>query len=76
MKTYFFVDGDGTENVSNHLPIRHHTESFWTCEEKNSDGITIDLITELPRGTIEALFKLKLTWNDSPIMIEYLTPQK
>lgn len=71
MKTYFFVDGDGTENVSNYMPKRHLRESFWVCEAKDSKGRTVDKITEVPKGTIEALFKIKLTWSDAPIVIEY-----
>ena len=73
MRTYFFVDSDGTENVSNILPTRHE-EGFWTAEviikNDNKKDVITDSITELPRGTINALFNVNLTFKDNPIMIE------
>ena len=73
MKTYFFVDTDGTENVSNVLPTKN-PNGFWTVETivYNARGkpIVYDAITELPRGTIKALFDKELTFNDPPILVE------
>lgn len=66
MELYYFVDSDGTENVSNMLPIRDE-KGFWTCEIHITDNLIYEPIKELPSGTIEELFKIKLTWNDNPI---------
>jgi hypothetical protein len=73
MDCYFFVDEDGTENVSNLPPKRHKTEPFWivTKECKGKEVILYDAITELPQSTIEALFRVKLTWADNPIKITW-----
>ena len=85
MTCYFFVDSDGTENVSNRPPLRHPNNKFWVVlkdnildgnipyvNENNIDKlISYDLITELPRNTIESLFGKKLKWEDSPIKIDF-----
>ena len=74
MKVYFFVDGDGTENVSNFLPRRHPSEAFWVVEECvsiNGKATIRDALTELPRGTVKTLFGRELTWDDLPIKIDY-----
>lgn len=70
---YFFVDEDGTENVSNLPPKKHPKEGFWivTKEENGKESIVWDAITELPRGTIKALFKVELTWDSAPIKIDW-----
>lgn len=85
MACYFFVDSDGTENVSNHPPMRHPKNKFWVVlkddvlngdipyiDKYNIDKlISYDSITELPRNTIKSLFGKTLTWEDSPIKIDF-----
>jgi hypothetical protein len=73
MTCYFFVDDDGTENVSNYPPERHPTEGFWVVYKNidNKKETFFDGITELPKGTFEALFKKKLTWKDNPVKIDW-----
>lgn len=75
MTCYFFVDSDGTENVSNHPPIRHPNYRFWVIlkdnilnddisyvNEYNIDKlISYDSIIELPKNTIKSLFGKTLT---------------
>lgn len=71
MKTYYFVDEDGTEGVSNKEPFKHPTENFWVIKDDlNKEGYSLNNIVELPKGTIKALFQINLTWNEKPIMIE------
>lgn len=86
MTCYFFVDSDGTENVSNYPPLRHPNNKFWivlknnelnnnipSINESNIDNlINYDSITELPKNTIKLLFGKTLTWNDSPIKLDYI----
>jgi hypothetical protein len=67
---YFFVDGDGTENVSNLPPIRHFKHSFWIVYNEKTSEINYDAIVELPKGTINKLFGKDLTFDDNPIKIE------
>lgn len=83
MVYYFFVDSDGTENMSHHLPLRHPNNQFWVVLKTNmssedilyinqdniDDMIDYDDITELPPNTIQLLFKKQLTWNDEPIIL-------
>ena len=64
---FFFVDADGTENVSNIMPTRHDSEPFWVIIKKKiiydeschhdivSKTVCYDDITELPKGTIKQL---------------------
>lgn len=66
--TYFFVDDDGTENVSNIAPIRNLKERFWEIPIIIR-GKQFDALVELPRGTINTLFGKTLTWDDEPIQI-------
>lgn len=80
---FFFVDADGTENVSNLMPIRHASEPFWVILKKNivydelshhnivSKTVCYDAITELPKGTIKQLFGVELKWEDNPIKIDW-----
>ena len=73
MKAYYFVDSDGTENVSNIEPSRFE-DKFWIAEQsmyRMGERIMFDAITELPKGTIMALFGVNLTFNDEPILITY-----
>ena len=71
MKTYYFVDEDGTEGVSNREPLRHPTEHFWTTKDITSPkGYSLNGIVELPKGTIKTLFQINLTWDGKPIMID------
>lgn len=79
MICYFFVDEDGTENVSNICPIRHPEHNFWIIIKPMiiANGniqdlfnyIDFDSIVELPRNTIKSLFNVNLTFNDDPIII-------
>ena len=85
MTCYFFVDNDGTENVSNRPPLRHPSQKFWVVLKSNKTDINklpytkdtidnetdYDSIVELPRNTIKTLFGKTLTWKDSPIKISY-----
>lgn len=85
MTCYFFVDSDGTENVSNYPPLRHPNNKFWVVlntyktdddkpyiDSSNIDNlVNYDLITELPKNTIKTLFGKELIWEDSPIRIIY-----
>lgn len=64
-RCYYFVDSDGTECVSNVLPIRVE-DSFWEIDDMN-----IGNIVELPPSTISTLFNVKLTFDNDPICIEY-----
>lgn len=72
MKTFYFVDSDGTENVSNIKP--HKTsEGFWTVEQNLKsicgDIVIYDALVELPKGTIESLFHVTLTYDSDPIVV-------
>lgn len=73
MDCYFFVDNDGTENVSNIPPKKHPSEPFWivTKEVNGKEKIVWDAIVELPRNTIHALFGVHLDWNSNPIKITW-----
>ena len=80
---FFFVDADGTENVSNIMPTRHDSEPFWVIIKKKiiydeschhdivSKTVCYDDITELPKGTIKQLFGVELKWEDKPIKIDW-----
>ena len=71
MRTYFFVDSDGTENVSNIKPIKNVKEGFYTYEIKlKPSNVITDKLTELPKGTLKQLFGKNITFEDEPIMIE------
>lgn len=67
--TYYFVDEDGTENVSNRKPLRNKEEGFWVVPIVLGNGKVSDAIVELPKGTIETLFLREYTWADEPIEI-------
>ena len=66
---FFFVDADGTENVSNLMPIRHASEPFWVILKKNivdesshhnivSKTVCYDDITELPKVQLSSYLGL------------------
>lgn len=59
-ETFFFIDSDGTEGCSNIRPYRH-SMGFWYLDEPNN-------IVELPKGTIERLYNINMTFNDEPIV--------
>lgn len=63
---FYFVDEDGTENVSNKMPTRT-LDGFWVCSEI-INGKEIDLNVELPKGTIEKILGFTISWEDNPIM--------
>lgn len=76
---YLFVDADGTENISNYKPTRHPTEEFWVIIKQTpleahkvvAETVCYDCITEVPQGTIKALFGLNITWKDEPIKVDW-----
>lgn len=77
MRTYFFVDEDGTENMSNTKPTRHEKEPFWVIKKTQADLNSFNTreindytsMIELPKGMIEKLIGYELKWEDDPISI-------
>lgn len=68
MKTYYAVDGDGTEVVSNYELYRNEGSGrYWVT----SRMLVNDNLVELPSGTIQQLFGVVLTYDDAPIIIEW-----
>ena len=70
--TYYFVDKDGTELVSNSKPFRtthlfndnHDVIEMWDTDKE------IDIV-EIPHGTIKSLFNTSLTYDDDPIEVKW-----
>lgn len=63
------VDEDGAEWIYDSLPIRIELvgrQRFWA----NNDGDSDDSFIQLPKGTIEKISGIQLTWENEPLMIE------
>lgn len=57
---WLVVDNDGTEKLFYKKPVREPNERAWVYLREN------ETIIKLPKGSIERLIGVKLTWSDEP----------
>ena len=66
------VDNNGNEKISMGKPFRGWG-SMWEYEEEvfiESECGTVEMIIDIPIGTIEKIIGKKLTWEDDPVEIK------
>lgn len=67
--TYFFIDKNGDEYVSNELPIRDNALKIWK-PRFNKDKEKYSSIILLPKGSIKAITGKSIKWSNEPIKID------
>lgn len=69
---YVCVSKSGQEYICSIYPERNTVyniwQSFMDCGDEYEEDY-VDIITELPKGSIEKLTGRKLTWEDEPVAI-------
>ena len=66
------VDNNGNDKISIGKPFRGWG-SMWEYEEEvciESECGTVEMIIDIPIGTIEKIIGKKLTWEDDPVEIK------
>lgn len=66
--SYLIVDGDQTEWISSHEPIRLENTKEW-IQGTDFYYEPIGAMIELPKGSIKKLIGRELTWEDEPVEI-------
>lgn len=66
--TYFFIDSNGNEYISNEKPIRDKILKIWRPRYMGVYG-KYSSIVRIPNGSIEKIIGKKLYWSNDPIAL-------